>query len=287
MKLLFSEASPDYQHYIFPYAIWAFPETDETPATFFEAGFLPSSRELDRFYLTRQIRIRLRDFQPSSENRRILRKGAGITWTLLPREQFELTDDRRVFCKTYADARFGNEVMSEERLNTLFKAPVATHIMVFREEGSGKEVGYVVLYLEHPQVAFYYYSFYDLNWFEKSLGLFLMTSAVQHFAAEQFNYLYLGTCYSERALYKTQFAGFEFFNGFRWSENLQELKYLVSRQAITPGKHLLESQEFLSSFHDAQAPSQLAGSFQVISHQRPEKKMAGTSSMPAQPKQPN
>ena len=26
MKLLFSEAKPDYGHYIFPYAIWAFPE---------------------------------------------------------------------------------------------------------------------------------------------------------------------------------------------------------------------------------------------------------------------
>lgn len=264
MKLIFSEAVPDYEHYIFPYAIWGFPEPGETPATFFEAGFLPSSRELDRFYLTRHLRVRLSQFQPSSENRRILRKGITLKSTLVPRADFELTDTRRTFCKTYADARFGHEVMSEDRLTTLFKAPVATHIMVFQESETGREVGYVVLYLEHPRVAFYYYSFYDLAWFEKSLGLFLMTSAVQQFAAAGYDFLYLGTCYSERALYKTQFSGCEFFNGFRWSDNVQELKYLVGRQAHKPGKHLLESEEFLSTYHGGQSPAQLAGAFRVI-----------------------
>jgi len=267
MKLLFSEAAPDYEHYIFPYAIWGFPEPGETPATFFEAGFLPSSRELDRFYLTRHIRVRLKDFQASSENRRILRKGAGLKWTLLPREEFQLTDERGAFCKRYADSRFGAEVMSEARLSTLFTAPVATHIMLFQDEATQKEVGYVVLYLENPRVAFYYYSFYDLEWFERSLGLFLMTSAVQHFSTEGFDYIYLGTCYSERALYKMQFSGCEFFNGFRWSSNAQELKYLVSRQGEQPGKHLLESEEYLSKFY-GQTPAQLAGAFRVAPGQR-------------------
>ena len=262
MKLLFSEAAPDYQHYIFPYAIWGFPEAGETPATFFESGFLPSTRELDRFYLARQIRVRLKDFQASSENRRVLRKGAQLKWVLLKREEFRLTDERRAFCKTYADARFGAEVMSEERLNTLFTASVATHIMVFQESETGKEIGYVVLYLERPRVAFYYYSFYDLGWFEKSLGLFLMTSAVQHFSTEAFDHLYLGTCYSDRALYKMQFRGCEFFNGFRWSTNVEELKYLVGRQAATPGKHLLESEEYLSTFYQ-ETPNELAGAFRV------------------------
>jgi len=42
-------------------------------------------------------------------------------------------------------------------------------------------------------------------------------------------YLYLGTCYEESALYKTEFKGVEFFNGFRWSDNLEELKGLVMR----------------------------------------------------------
>jgi hypothetical protein len=249
MKLLFSEAAPDYEHYIFPYAIWGFPEGGETPASFFENGFLPSTRELDRFYLARQIRIRLRDFTASSENRRILRKCAELKMSVVPREEFHLTEIRARLCKTYAESRFGKEVMPDERLKTLFVAPAATHIMIFRDEGTSREVGYVLLYLEPPRVAFYYYSFYDLAYFERSLGLFLMTSAVEHFAAEGFHHIYLGTCYRERALYKTQFSGCEFFNGFRWSDNIAELKHLLGRQTSGAPTHLLESAEYLPDFY--------------------------------------
>ena len=83
MKLLFSEARADYAHYIFPYAIWAFPEADEAPGDLFNRGFLPSSRNLDRFYLCRQVRVNLAKFKPSSENRRVLRKGAGLDMKLV------------------------------------------------------------------------------------------------------------------------------------------------------------------------------------------------------------
>jgi arginyl-tRNA--protein-N-Asp/Glu arginylyltransferase len=258
MKLLFSEAAPDYEHYIFPYAVWAFPETGETPADLFEAGFLPSSRELDRFYLARHIRVRLKDFSASSENRRVLRKCAEVSWRLVPQEEFRLTEERRAFCKSYADARFGAEVMTEARLETLFVSPVATHVLVFEDAGAQRELGYVVLYLESPRVAFYYYSFYDLAYFDRSLGLCIMTSAVQLFASEKFDYLYLGTCYSERALYKTQFSGFEFFNGFQWSDDVKELKYLIGRQGEHPGKHLLETPGYLESFPGKTA-AELAG----------------------------
>ena len=78
MKLLFSEHKPDYGNYIFPYAIWAVPERGESPADIFNAGFLPSSRNLDRFYLCRHVRVNLEKFKPSSENRRVLRKGESV-----------------------------------------------------------------------------------------------------------------------------------------------------------------------------------------------------------------
>src|SRR5256712_5974284 len=102
MKLLFSEAKADYGNYIFPYAVWAFPETGETPGDLFHHGFLPSSRDLDRFYLCRQVRVDLAKYRPSSENRRILRKGEGIIPTLVARAEFDYTAQRREFYKTYA-----------------------------------------------------------------------------------------------------------------------------------------------------------------------------------------
>lgn len=248
MKLLFSEAPPDYAHYIFPYAVWAFPEPGETPADLFRAGFLPSSHQLDRFYLCRHLRVPLRKFAPSSENRRILRKGAGLEVTLVPRAQFDFTPARRDFCLRYVQARFGAGGLSEARLDSLFRSPVTTHVLIVTDSATKTEVGLATLYLEPPAVAFYYYAFYDLAALGRSPGMFLMTSAVARLADSPCEFLYLGTCYSEGALYKTQFAGIEFFDGFRWADNLAELKYLLRRGAGAVTGHLLEDTAFRDEF---------------------------------------
>ena len=249
MKLLFSEQNSDYENYQFPYAVWAIPETDETPADIFNAGFLPSSRQLDRFYLCRQVRVNLAKFSPSTENRRILRKGASIKMELVPREKFDYTPERRQFFKTYADIKFGKDVMSFERLDALFGAPIISHLLVFTDADTGKEIGVATLYLEGKALAFYYYAFYDLNYYARNLGMFMMTSAVALFAEHGKKQLYLGTCYLESALYKTQFAGAEFFNGFRWSSDLKELKYILRRDKKDLRQHLLETEAYRDEFY--------------------------------------
>jgi arginyl-tRNA--protein-N-Asp/Glu arginylyltransferase len=249
MKLLFSEQNSDYENYQFPYAVWAMPEDGESPADIFDAGFLPSSRYLDRFYLCRQVRVNLAKFKPSSENRRILRKGAGIEVKLVPRDKFNYTPERRAFFKTYADIKFGKDVMSFERLDALFAAPIISHLLVFMDAATGKEIGVATLYLEGKALAFYYYAFYDLNYYARNLGMFMMTSAVALFAEHGKKHLYLGTCYSDAALYKTQFAGAEFFTGFRWSDNLKELKFILNRDQKDLRQHLLETEEYRELFY--------------------------------------
>ena len=93
MRLLFSEYKSDYNHYIFPYAIWAIPEENEKASDIFAKGFLPSGGDLNRYYMCRHVRVRLSEFSPSSENRRILRKGQGIDVTLLSRDNFDWTPE--------------------------------------------------------------------------------------------------------------------------------------------------------------------------------------------------
>lgn len=262
MKLLFSEQNSDYENYQFPYAVWALPEDGESPADIFDAGFLPSSRQLDRFYLCRQVRVNLQKFKPSSENRRILRKGKGIAVELMPREKYHYTDERRKFFKTYADIKFGKDVMTFERLDGLFSSPIISHLLVFTDWEKGGEVGVATIYLEgaargdarpakseNKSLAFYYYAFYDLNYYARNLGMFMMTSAVELFAARGVKHLYLGSCYSDSALYKTQFAGAEFFTGFRWSDNLRELKFLLHRDKKELRQHLLETEEYRELFY--------------------------------------
>ncbi len=264
MKLLFSETKADYGHYIFPYAIWAFPEAGEKPGDLFNQGFLPSSRDLDRFYLCRQVRVSLKRHRLSSENRRILRKGAGITATLVPRAEFDFTPQRREFYKTYADIKFGKDVMSYERLDALFGGKITSHLLMFTDTRSGAEVGTVTLYLEPNSLAYYYYAFYDLNYYSRNLGMFMMTSAISFFAERKFNFLYLGSCYLKNALYKTQFVGAEFFNGVCWSANLEELKYLIRRDRHELRQHLLETDEYREAFYDGDlAPLVSSSAFRV------------------------
>jgi len=79
--------------------------------------------------------------------------------------------------------------------------------------------------------------------------MYMMTSAVELFADSGVKFLYLGTCYSSAALYKTQFAGAEFFNGFRWSDDLDELKFIIKRDKKELTQHLLETQEYRDAFY--------------------------------------
>jgi arginyl-tRNA--protein-N-Asp/Glu arginylyltransferase len=249
MILLFSEYKSDYTHYIFPYAIWAMPEQGEAPSDLFARGFLPSSKNLDRYYLCRQIRVRLDRFQLSSENRRVIRKGEGISYRLVARADFEFTDQWKIFCKSYADQKFGIDVMSDERLSLLFQAPIISHLLVFTDSQTGQDIGLITLYLESPTLAYYYYAFYDLGYFKRNLGMYMMTSTVAEMAARKIAFVYLGTCYHRNALYKTQFQGAEFFNGFRWSENMEELKFLLEHDVAPMEKHLLESEQYLKDFY--------------------------------------
>jgi len=248
MKFLFSEAAPDYTHYIFPYAVWAFPEGDEQPRDFLAKGFLPSSKNLDRFYLCRSVRVALNEFSPSSENRRVMRKGADISLQLVPRENFVFDEHWREFCLTYADIKFGKEIMTAERLDNLMNSKITSHLLRFHDNAANKDVGLVTLYLDPPQVAQYYYAFYDLNYYRQSLGMFMMTAAVDFFAKARFAHIYLGSCYSANALYKTQFSGAAFFNGACWSQNLEELKYLINRGTQPVTQHLFESEDYLHRF---------------------------------------
>lgn len=238
MKLVFSEAHPDYARYAFPYVVWGFPEPGETPADLLEAGFLPSSPQLDRFYLCRQLRVRLEGWSPNSENRRVLRKGAAFRCRLVPRAEFDANPGRRAAWLGFAHERFGPGVMPPERLDRILAAPVVSHVLHLDDPSTGRDVGSVLMYLEPPRVAFYYFAFYDLADRSSQLGMHLMTRAVEHFAASGYRHLHLGTCYDARALYKAQFHPMEYFTGWRWSPDLDALRALVRVPPSTG--HLLE-----------------------------------------------
>ena len=48
---------------------------------------------------------------------------------LLPKAKFDYTPARRDFFKTYADIKFGKDVMTYERLDLLFEGAITSHVL--------------------------------------------------------------------------------------------------------------------------------------------------------------
>jgi hypothetical protein len=109
-------------------------------------------------------------------------------------------------------------------------------------------------------MAYYYYAFYDLAEAGSHLGMAMMTRAVAWAQESGLGHLHLGTCYAEKALYKTQFEPMEFFNGHRWSRNRDELRHLLR---TLPATHRLESLEYQGFLDGGLSAAAAASPFRV------------------------
>ena len=209
---------------------WPVAESSEDIHALYAAGFLPAflppAAHCRLFYQAPQsVRVDVRQFSPSSENRRILRKTEQFTFSVCPREEFQYNPIVvGKFCKEYFDAKFGKGVMSVSRIKRIFHAPMITHIFTFSREG--KRVGYVAAFLSDT-LFHYAFAFYDLAWYRENLGIGMMTQCVVWAQSKGKQFIYLGSVRDEKGLYKTQFPGWEFWDGAQWVHDKEELKRRV------------------------------------------------------------
>lgn len=245
MKIFFSEFIPNYSKYHFPYQIWLLKEENDDLGKIYESGFLPIRNMLNIFYLSRNIRVDLSSFETSSENRRILKKTEDVVSEFVLLKDFKYTPEIQKLCKEYAEKRLGKDVFPVAAVRNVFEKKVYNSVFVFKEKESGKEIGYAVCF-EGKDFLQYTHSFYDLNYLDQNLGARMMLEAILWAKEKNKKYIYLGTCYEEKAMYKTEFKGVEFFNGFTWSSNLNELKALVNRVSED---YLLRDKNFLEIFY--------------------------------------
>ena len=252
MKLFFSEFKANYLKYHFPYQIWLLREEGDEVEKIYSNGFLPI-RSLQRvYYLSRDIRVDLDEFEISSENRRILKKTENFESDLVPLSEFTYTAEIQKFCKNYAEQKLGKGLFPAAAIKSIFTNKIFNYVFVFKEVSTQKEVGYAVCFISENLLQ-YAYAFYDLEYFKDNLGARMILEAVLWANKSNKKYAYLGTCYEESALYKTEFKGVEFFNGFRWSEDLEELKRLVGGgfggDKGYGENYLLKNKEFLERFY--------------------------------------
>lgn len=234
MKRIFKEFAHDYSTYSFGYTQNCVREEGDSIPEIYAQGFLPRSNDEDSrqiFYMARSTRVPLDSFSLSSENRRILKKFVDKLVRKESSVQDFNTKDKhfRKLCLEYFTKRHGERVMSEERFDRILKSKSLTHIVSYSMDDN--DVAYVFK-VSAEDVEHFWFSFYDMKFAKDSLGLWLMTDCVLKAKEQGKKYMYLGTLYGEKALYKTAFENIEHWDGERWVGDKKALKALARSDEV-------------------------------------------------------
>ena len=176
---------------------------------------------------TRSVRIDLSKFELSSENRRIMKKTAGlqITNQAIPYHSYDWNIGK--LGKDFYDAKFGEKTFSANKIKELLtdnKKSNFNKLLIYKSEA--ETLGYAIC-RETDELLHYCYPFYNLKKDFPNLGLGMMLRAILWAKETNKQYLYLGSAQRPTDTYKLQFEGLEWFDGQRWSDDLIELKHIL------------------------------------------------------------
>lgn len=232
MKIFYSEFINNYSTYTFSYVPYCLKEAEYETPSIYDRGFLPFTAKInfdgDIFYLARSVRVNLNNFFDTSENRRVNKIISGldnIEVTVNKKQDFDTEDPRFIdFCLKFAEERFSGGNMKEERFNYLLGRNNLNHILTYHSQE--KIYAYILTNISDGMLH-YWFAFYDTDHINYSLGKWIMWKTI-HFAKENsLKYVYLGTCYTPKGLYKVRdHKGVEFFDGINWNPDIKLLKKL-------------------------------------------------------------
>lgn len=240
MKTFRSEYINDYSTYTFGYTEYAVMQSQSDIPAIYDNGFLPYTGNTDIsqpvFYLARSLRVRLEDFSDSSENRRVNRKFSDTPAEVIRHniEDFDIKDKKFTdFCLDYAKQRFSNGSLDGRRLNYILSNKIATDIFEIKVSNSNTLLGYIIAVV-YANTFHYWFSFYNtVIAAAKPLGKWLMWKMIRWAQEEGLEYIYLGTAYGPKALYKVRdFKALEFFDGNFWNDNTSLLKQLCKGDEV-------------------------------------------------------
>jgi len=191
----------------------------------YQKGYLFTRVERGEMQQTRSVRIDLKNFEESSENRRILKKAGDIKISHEPIPYIKYTWEIGKLAKDFYDSRNANfsankikEIMTDSQktnFNSLF---------VFNDN-----IGYCIN-RETSKMIHYCYPFYKST--SKDFGLAMILESIKWAKRNNKKYLYLGSIQRPNDSYKLQFAGLEWFDGEKWSDDTKKAKEVLSKNEI-------------------------------------------------------
>lgn len=231
MKIITSEFGHSYETYSFAYTLYAKKEDSDTLENIYEKGFLPFSgakHVYDMFYMARSVRSHIEGWEPTSENRRVLRKFDG-EFTKHTRSSADVRHDESFFelCLSYFNLAHGN-VMPRERLELILDTGLISRIIEYRKDNV--PVAYLLL-VEGETFSHYWFSFFKQEFMKSALGMWLALDHIREIKDSK-KYFYFGTGYAEKALYKTNVEPLSYWDGTEWVKDVKKLKELCRSDSV-------------------------------------------------------
>ena len=240
MKIFKSEYSNNYNTYTFSFTEYALMENIDDIPKIYDQGFLPYTGNIKIsypiFYLSRSLRVNLSQFSDTSENKRVNKKFEDLSPEIqrIPLTSFDINDKNFIdFCLTYAKKKFSNNAMNEKRFLYILKNGLATDIFEFKDSSNGALLGFVLAVL-NSNTFHYWFSFFNTDYKTNiPLGKWMMWKMIKWSKDKSMDYIYLGTAYGTKSLYKIRdFKGIEFFDGNIWNNDIKQLKSLCKSDSI-------------------------------------------------------
>jgi leucyl-tRNA---protein transferase len=197
--------------------------------TLYNEGYVFTRKSKGVMQQTRSLRIDLDKFELSSENRRVLRKIEGLDLNIVSIPCSNYSWEIGKLAKDFYDTKFGPGTMSANKVKELMTSESKSNFnSLFAYFYMKKIVGYAICYV-NDKIIHYSYPFYNLkpNHLIPNLGLGMMLMAISAVKENNKKHIYLGSAQRPTDTYKLQFKGLEWFDGNRWTDDLDKLKSLL------------------------------------------------------------
>jgi arginyl-tRNA--protein-N-Asp/Glu arginylyltransferase len=202
--------------------------SDKNIEDMYDKGYVFTRLEKGVMNKTRSFRIDLGYYEPSSENRRILRKSEHLSLLVesIPYEKYSWQIGK--LAKDFYE-KFGDKVFTANKTREIItdeKKSNFNQLFIFLDTRNRTAAGYSICH-KAGNMIHYSYPFYIEDSKESSRGLGMMTMAVEWAKGLGKKYIYLGSLQRPSDSYKLQFAGGEWFDGERWRSDYEPLKEIL------------------------------------------------------------
>lgn len=216
--------------------------SDASVEAAYNDGFLFSREARGKVYQTRSLRIDLKKFSLSSENRRVLKKTEGLELHVVPLPYADYHWSIGKLAKDFYTTKFGDGTFSANKIKELltdaeksnfnrlltYVIPSGTSLRVELRDPiiEAKNIGYCIAF-ETKMILHYSYPFYNLDIDLSNLGLGMMLRAILYAQESGKDYVFLGSFQRPTDTYKLQFEGLEWYDGEKWQTDLIKLKEVI------------------------------------------------------------